>query len=89
MITFIISLIFFIPNVFAVTLSEALTQAYKNNPELNAERENLKVSEEELKISKSDYMPSLTISGSKSKGSLMFRAMHNRTISVCHSGVAG
>ena len=37
----IISLIFFIPKVFAVTLTEALTQAYKNNPELNAERENI------------------------------------------------
>ena len=41
----IISLILFIPNVFAVTLSEALTEAYKNNPELNAERENINVSE--------------------------------------------
>ena len=63
----IISLVFFIPNVFAVTLSEALTQAYKNNPELNAERENIKVSEEDLNISKGDYLPTLTLSGSKSK----------------------
>ena len=63
----IISLFFFIPNVFAVTLSEALTQAYKNNPELNAERENIKVSEEDLNISKGDYLPTLTLSGSKSK----------------------
>ena len=47
----IVSLIFFIPKVLAVTLSEALTQAYKNNPELNAERENIKVSEENLNIS--------------------------------------
>ena len=63
----IISLIFFIPKVFAITLSEALTQAYKNNPELNAERENIKVSEEDLNISKGDYLPTLTLSGSKSK----------------------
>ena len=63
----IISLILFIPNVFAVTLSEALTEAYKNNPELNAERENIKVSEEDLNISKGDYLPTLTLSGSKSK----------------------
>ena len=54
-------------NAFAISLKEALKIAYKNNPEINAERENLKVSEEDLKISKSDYMPSLTISGSKSK----------------------
>ena len=63
----IVSLIFFIPKVLAVTLSEALTQAHKNNPELNAERENIKVSEENLNISKGDYLPSLTLSGSKSK----------------------
>ncbi len=63
----IISLIFFIPKVFAVTLSEALIQTYKNNPELNAERENIKVSEEDLNISKGDYLPTLTLSGSKSK----------------------
>ena len=30
----IISLIFFVPQVYAITLTEALTQAYKNNPEL-------------------------------------------------------
>ena len=63
----IISLIFFIPKVFAITLTEALTQAYKNNPELNAERENIKISEEDLNISKGEYLPTLTLSGSKSK----------------------
>ena len=47
----IISLIFFVPQVYAITLTEALTQAYKNNPELNAERESIKVSEEDLNIS--------------------------------------
>ena len=62
----IISLFFFIPKVLAVTLSEALTQAYKNNPELNAERENIKVSEEDLNISKGSYLPTLTLSGTKS-----------------------
>ena len=67
LILIIFSLIFFIPKVFAVTLSEALTEAYKNNPELNAERENIKVSEEDLNISKGDYLPTLTLSGSKSK----------------------
>ena len=52
---------------FAITLTEALNQAYKNNPELNAERENLKASNEDLKISKSEYFPTFTISGSKSE----------------------
>ena len=54
-------------NAFAVTLSNALLQAYINNPELNAERENINISEEDLKISKGNYLPSVTISGSKSK----------------------
>ena len=42
--------IFYFENLLAETLSEALNQAYKNNPKLNAERENIKVSEENLKI---------------------------------------
>ena len=53
----------------AVTLSEALLEAYKNNPELNAERENIKVSKEDLNISKSEFLPSLTLSSSRSKES--------------------
>ena len=54
-------------NVFAVSLSEALLQAYKNNPELNAERENIEVAKQDLKISKSEFLPSVTLSGSKSQ----------------------
>jgi len=54
-------------NVFAVTLYDALNQTYKNNIQLNAERENLKASEQDVNISKADYMPSLTLSGSKSQ----------------------
>ena len=63
----IISLIFFAPQVYAISLTEAITQAYKNNPELNAERENIKVSEEDLNISKGDYLPTLTLTGNKSQ----------------------
>jgi outer membrane protein len=59
--------IFYAKNVFAVSLSEALLQAYKNNPELNAERENIEVSKQDLKISKSEFLPSVTLSGSKSQ----------------------
>ena len=51
----------------AVTLFEALTEAYKNNTDLNAERENINISEEDLKISKGNYLPIITISGSKSQ----------------------
>ena len=62
----IISLTFFSFNsAFAVTLYDALNLTYKNNIQLNAERENIKVSEEDINISKADYKPSLTLSGSK------------------------
>ena len=50
----------------ATTLYEALIETYKNNTQLNAERENIKASEEDLNISQADYKPSLTLSGSKS-----------------------
>ena len=53
--------------VFAVTLFDALTETYKNNTDLNAERENINISEEDLKISKGNYLPSITFSGSKSQ----------------------
>ena len=54
-------------NVSAETFSEALKKAYKNNPELNAERESLNISKEDLKISKGSYLPTVTLSGSKSQ----------------------
>jgi len=53
-------------NAFAVTLYDVLNQTYQNNIQLNAERENIKASEEDINISKADYKPSLTLSGSKS-----------------------
>ena len=55
-----------INHAHAVTLKEALNQAFLNNAELNAERESLKISKEELNISRSNYLPSLSVSGSRS-----------------------
>ena len=63
----IFSVLFLNQHVLAVTLFEALTEAYNNNTDLNAERENINISEEDLKISKSNYLPTVTISGSKSQ----------------------
>ena len=59
-------LIFSLNSVFAETFMSALKKAYNNNPELNAERESLNISEQELKISKGSYLPTITLSGSKS-----------------------
>ena len=62
----IIILTFFSFNsAFAVTLYDALNQTYKNNLELQAERKNLDVQNEVLNISKSDFLPTLTLKGTK------------------------
>ena len=62
-----LSFIFFNGNVFSAPLSKALLQAYNENPVLNAERENIQVSKEDAKISRSQFLPSITLSGSKSQ----------------------
>ena len=59
-------LIAFVLPVNAATLSDALKQTYQNNLELKAERKNLEVQREVLNISKSDFFPTLTLSGTKS-----------------------
>ena len=61
------SVLFFNQHLLAATLFEALKETYKNNTDLNAERENINISEDDLKISKGDYLPSVTISGSKTQ----------------------
>ena len=58
--------VFSFSNAIAVTLYDALNQTYQNNIQLNAERENIKASEEDVNISKADYKPTITLSGSKS-----------------------
>ena len=63
----ILSNLFLISNLSAETFTEALKKAYKNNSELNAERENISISEQELKISMSSYFPTITLEGSKSQ----------------------
>ena len=63
----LLTLILVSQKVFAASLSEALLQAYINNPELNAERENIQVSKEDLNISKSKFLPTVTLSATKSQ----------------------
>ena len=64
---YILISVFFNSNILAENLTEALLKAYNKNPKLNAERENLNISKENINISKSDFLPSLTLSGTKSK----------------------
>ena len=62
-----LSIILFNGKAFSIPLSRALLQAYNENPVLNAERENIQVSREDVKISRSEFLPSVTLSGSNSK----------------------
>ena len=55
-----------VTSVAAATLSDALKTTFQNNLELQAERKNLEVQKEVLNISKSDFFPTLTLTGTKS-----------------------
>ena len=63
----ILVLFFSINLVSAETFNTALKRAYENNPELNAERESINISKQELNISKGSYLPTITLEGSKSE----------------------
>ena len=58
---------FLFSKVNAETFSSALSKAYKNNSELNAERENINVSEQDLNIARGSYLPTITLEGTKSQ----------------------
>ena len=64
---YILIFFFFNTNLFASSLTEALLKAYNKNPKLNAERENINISKEDINISKSYFLPTVTLSGTKSK----------------------
>ena len=65
----IIIFILIIFNANVLTAAEFLTyleNAYKNNPVLNASRENYKAVKENLNISRSEFLSSISVSGSQS-----------------------
>ncbi len=66
--TFIIILIFLnFQNLYAKNgLLFYVNSALKNNPKINAERQNLKAIKQNINISKSEFLPSVTIEGSQS-----------------------
>ena len=67
LITIIFIFTFNINYALSDSLYDALKITYKNNKELNAERENVNIAEQDLKISKGNYLPTGTITGSKSQ----------------------
>lgn len=64
---FLISLIIILKSNFILAneLIFYVESSYKNNPRLNAERESYKAEKENIKISRSDFLPNVTISGDK------------------------
>ena len=64
---YLLVVLFFNTGLFADSLNKALLKAYNKNPKLNAERENINVSKENINISKSEFLPTVTLSGTKSK----------------------
>jgi len=52
--------------LFAAEFLTYLESAYKNNPILNASRENYKAVKENINISRSEFLPSVSVSGSQS-----------------------
>ena len=62
---FLILLIFFLPNsnLNAQDLLNTLSDAFKNNSKLNAERASLNAEKQDVNISIGEFLPSVTLSG--------------------------
>ena len=52
-------------SAFSATLKEALKQTFDNNLELQAERKNLQIQQEVINMSRSDLLPTFTLTGKK------------------------
>ena len=55
----------FTNQLYAGDLLETLSNAFENNSKLNAQRASLNASKQEVNISRSDFFPSITLSGDK------------------------
>ena len=65
-ITLFIFIIFNTNVLYAAELLTYLENAYKSNPVLNASRENYKAIKENINISKSEFLPNVSIKGNQS-----------------------
>ena len=57
---------FFYTNISAQDVIKTLSEAFKNNSKLNAERASLKATKQGVNISRGEFLPSVTISGNVS-----------------------
>jgi len=64
---FLILLTFYLfsNQVYAQDLLKTLSDAFKNNSKLNAQRANLSASKQDVNISRGEFLPSVTLSGDK------------------------
>tara|TARA_Y100000816_G_C26060656_1_gene556942 strand:+ start:148 stop:1434 length:1287 start_codon:yes stop_codon:yes gene_type:complete len=60
---FIIFFCFFYTNINAQDIIKTLSDAFKNNSKLNAERASLNATKQDVNISRGEFLPSVTISG--------------------------
>ena len=51
--------------VYAQDLLKTLSDAFKNNSKLNAQRASLNASKQDVNISRGEFLPSITLSGDK------------------------
>ena len=65
-IIFFTIIIFNVNILYATELLNYLENAYNKNPVLNASRENYKATKENINISRSDFLPSISASNSQS-----------------------
>ena len=63
---FFVIFVLFTNNLFADDLVKTLSEAFKNNSKLNAERASLNAAKQDVNISRSDFLPSVTLSGDAS-----------------------
>src|ERR1051325_3584180 len=57
----------------AQTFEEALASAYNSNPQLQAERANLRATDEQIAQARANWRPTVTLSGSIGKGETNIR----------------
>ena len=62
-ILFLIIFYFFYTNIYSQDVIKTLSDAFKNNSKLNAERASLNATKQDLKISRGEFLPSVTVSG--------------------------
>ena len=60
---FLIIFYFFYTNIYSQDVIKTLSNAFKNNSKLNAERASLNSTKQNLNISRGEFLPSVTVSG--------------------------